>query len=134
MLSNRRALAVLAAVVLVVAVAVGLWPHSIPLGFEAGEDRSTTMSCGSALSPDTDEARLTAAQSGLTAAISGDDVAVTEQELVAQCGDAVATPRLISLGLGGVAVLTLLFLALTGGRPTHSDEDQDEVTAEEPSI
>lgn len=111
-MDSRKAAGSLAAVVLIIAVMVGFWPHSIQRGFvdTSGE---TTVSCGSAFSPDDSEAKSASLGRELRTAITGDALSPSEQEYAAQCDDKLTTARMIALILGGLAALVLLFLTIT---------------------
>jgi len=110
--STKAAVGVLALVVAVVGLIVGLVPHSIPV---AGDVQQSSLSCGSAFAPKdvTSDATLLESEQAIGQAISGYGQPTTASAYVAQCSDAVSTPRVIALVLLGLGALAGLFLLMT---------------------
>ncbi|MCW2579868.1 MAG: hypothetical protein JWR82_1469 [Blastococcus sp.] len=112
-MAPRSAAAVVAALVLVVGVIVGLWPHSIPLDYQPA-DGSAAMSCGSAFAGDSSAAEEAELGRHIRQVFEGGDLTASAEQYQAQCSDAMSTARVAAWVLIGGGVLALLFLSLIG--------------------
>ena len=111
-MSNRKAAAVIAGVVLTVGLVVMFLPASI-------SPRGVNIGCGSAV--------ISSSTPGLTDAMLGGGLGLDDQ-----CRDKLAKRRAISFPLVGVGVLALLFVALTANRSSLGPgwEERDEAARE----
>lgn len=115
-MSNRRALGVIAAAVLLVGFVLAVLPLSLDARFD-GEQ----ISCGTAFSGDTADAERAARINALTEAFSTGIYPDERDGFVAACEDRISTQRMIAFPLMGVGVLVLLFLGLTRMRTTEDE-------------
>jgi hypothetical protein len=106
--SNRNAIAILAAIVLAAGIAVGFWPSSIDRAYRDSE-AGTTVSCGSAFTGVDREAHRADLGSNIREAYTG----VASGGHVEECDDKLAARLPIALVTAGVGALGLLWFALT---------------------
>jgi hypothetical protein len=119
-MSNRKALAVLAGIILALGVILALVPTSVSSG---------EVSCGSALAPDsgtTSDASLAEFKDAIGDAYRGGD-GTDNGGYVALCEDRVSTQRFIAFPIAGVGALVLAFLLLTASSQVQAQEPPGDV-------
>lgn len=112
-MSTRAAAGILAALLFVAGLLVGLIPHHVSV---SGTD---SVTCGSAFAPDTGEADGASFGSDLSAIYEGNGMDAGT-DYVAQCREAVSTPRIFAIVLLSVGALAGLFLLLTASQTSKS--------------
>ena len=118
-MSNRKALGVIAGIILALGVILALVPTSVNSG---------QVDCGSALAPDTSAASAAEFGDAIADAFRGGDGS-DDGGYVALCEDRVSTQRLFAFPIAGVGALALLFLVLTAQQqprtPAPMEEESD---------
>jgi hypothetical protein len=118
-MNNRKALAVIAGIVL----ALGFILAVVPTHVSGGE-----VPCGSALAPDDSKANAAEFGDAIGDIYRGGDGS-DDGGYVALCEDRVSTQRMIAFPVAGVSALALLFLGLTA-QQISSQRADDEQPAE----
>jgi hypothetical protein len=120
-METRKALGVMAGIVLLIGIALALWPTHIAGG---------RVSCGSALSPDSTDAiraEFGDALSDIYAGGKGSD----DSGYTTSCQDRVGTQKTIAFSIVGLGVLAGVFLMLTSkGHPVEESAPAENTTSE----